>query len=162
MRSGRIWAGLLVVTVSAVAGSFLGWAPWLAAATTAVLLGLALAEILERAGALKKLGSGAFDAAMRGSRGSPSRPTDLERIERLVGQKVFSADDFDVEVRPLLRELIQDRAPARGRTTGAAAEAPLPSELAVLAGGSSTEERGVRRVETRDLQRIVALIEDLR
>ena len=50
-----------------------------------------------------------FEEAMRVNTPRPERPADLRRLERTMGVRVFEPREFDVRVRPLLKELIEHR-----------------------------------------------------
>lgn len=73
-----------------------------------------------------------FEEAMRVNPARPERPADLQRLERTIGVKVFDPREFDVQVRPLLRALIEHRR-ARG-------SADLDPYLADLAGTRPAED----------------------
>jgi hypothetical protein len=65
--------------------------------------------------ALPRLGRSTFDEALRRRPSAPSRPAQLERIERAVTLGTTTAFDFHARLRPLLREVAAARlARARG------------------------------------------------
>ena len=81
------------------------------------------------------------DAAVRRPLRKPARPTDLEKLERSLGWKVYDGAEFDARVRPLLEDLARHR----GATN--------PESAALLDHGP--------RVVTTDLERVVTDIEAL-
>ena len=73
-----------------------------------------------------------FEEAMDVNTPHPGRPADLRRLERTMGVRVFEPREFDVRVRPLLREVIEHR-----RARSSSELSPL---LDALAGSQPADE----------------------
>ena len=90
------------------------------------------AAVARRVRSLSDPSGSPFEEAMRVNPARPGRPADLERLERTIGVKVFEPREFDIQVRPLLRALIEHR---RARSS-----ADLDPYLADLAGARPAED----------------------
>jgi hypothetical protein len=82
------------------------------------------------------------DAVLRRPEPRPTRPSDLEKLERSIGWKAYDGAEFDARVRPLLADLVRHR------------------------GGTESDVEAIlthtARVTTGDIERIVDHIEALR
>ncbi|MDQ3783280.1 MAG: hypothetical protein M3360_00010 [Actinomycetota bacterium] len=90
------------------------------------------------------------------------RPPDLVRCERIFGRKVYTPEDFDHTVRPLLRTLIRHRLALGGDVLDDAAHAPketLDEELSGLIGRVPAETLYGRNLSTADFERMLHRIE---
>jgi hypothetical protein len=84
-----------------------------------------------------------FEEAMHVNAPRPERPADLRRLERTMGVRVFEPREFDVRVRPLLREVIEHR---RARSSS-----DLGPLLIALAGPQPAEEIFEGDIEIPDI-----------
>ena len=84
-----------------------------------------------------------FEEAMGVNAPRPGRPADLRRLERTMGVRIFEPREFDVRVRPLLREMIEHR---RTRSS-----AELSAFLTALAGPQPAEEIFEGDIEIPDI-----------
>jgi hypothetical protein len=83
----------------------------------------------------------------------PKRPEELARFERSFGWKSYSPRDFDFEVRPALRRILETRT-RLAHMTGSPTPLDDP-ELARVAGDEPTERTSGRSITTQDIARIV-------
>lgn len=84
-----------------------------------------------------------FEEAMDVNTPHPERPADLRRLERTIGVRVFEPREFDVRVRPLLREVIEHRRARRS--------SELSPLLIALAGPQPAEEIFGGDIEISDI-----------
>jgi hypothetical protein len=94
-----------------------------------------------------------FESLLRGATRRRTRPEDLERCERILSWRRYSARDFDHHLRPLLVGLMQHRLQN-------SSSVPAP-ELAVLVDDVPAARVYPKGVTTAELERIVTAIEAL-
>ena len=143
MRQIRVELTLLSILAVVLALTFpdrveLIWWAW------AVLVLLSAgSETARRVRSLSDPWRSPFEEAMRVSSTGPERPADLRRLERTMGVRVFEPREFDVRVRPLLREVIEHR-----RKRSSSDLSPL---LIALAGPRPSEEIFEGDIEIPDI-----------
>ena len=111
---------------------------------------------LESSTAMRRLvpaSGGDFESLLRSATRRRTRPEDLERCERILSWRRYSARDFDHHLRPLLVGLMQHRL-----QTSSAVPAPV---LAVLVDDIPAARVYPKGVTTAELERIVTAIEAL-
>lgn len=95
-----------------------------------------------------------FEEAMRVNTPPPERPADLRRLERTMGVRVFEPREFDVRVRPMLRELIEHRRARRS--------SELSSLLNALAGPEPADEIFESNIQVPDIASVLDELEGSR
>jgi hypothetical protein len=95
-----------------------------------------------------------FEEAMSANAPLPGRPADLRRLERTMGVRVFEPREFDVRVRPMLRELIEHR---RARSSS-----DLSPLLSSLAGPQPADEIFESNIQVPDIASVLDELEGSR
>jgi hypothetical protein len=111
------------------------------------------------------VGRSRFEAVLQPDIPRTARPEDLERLERALGWRTYSPQDFDYEVRPLLRQLIVHNARSRRGVElipdATAGTGVIDDELVAVAAGVPAEDLFGDAVRTRDLDRLLEKIESM-
>jgi hypothetical protein len=106
-----------------------------------------------------------FDRVLKTPKQEPSVPEDLKRAMRAMGWGSYEPGYFDFRVRPILRELIHYRVQESHHIDltkeFAAARSIVHPELLNLFGDARAERLYKGNIETHDLDRMVALIEEV-
>jgi hypothetical protein len=143
-----------------VATALPAWAEVAWAGGVLLLLVVALAVLVARAGAMHHSGPTPFGTLLASPTPSHGRPADLERIERLAGWVAYSQHDFSHRLKPMIVELIRRRLQI---SKGIDLDDDLPPGLlsAELAALISPEDGTTSSITTEDLNRALDEIETL-
>lgn len=134
--------------------------------TVVALLGVILIKVTRDARSLRRPRPSLFDLDFDRSERHAERPSDLVRVERILGWRSYDARDWDRRVRPLLTELISNRLRAGHGVDPdkdpAGARALLPAELAQVIDSSGGENPFASvRTDARLMSALLSQIEDL-
>ena len=164
-RLARIRIGALIVAV--ISASFAGaialpaWRSAILSAGIALVAGTVMLQIIGGAGRPSFAQTSVFDEALRRPRLRPSRPSDLEALERILGWRLYSPEEFDHRLRPLIvriaRRLVLERHGVDAAVAPEAAAAHLSPRLGSILRGEET--RGT--TGTPELTEIVRELEAL-
>jgi hypothetical protein len=161
MISVLVWtaaAFVLAVVFPAQRGIVaVAWALW--------LFSFGLIQMRASVRSLMQSPTSPFERVIARVRRTSERPQDLIRCEHAFGWKVYEPRDFDHHVRPLLRELVNDRIRRRyGVGPDIAPESvrvDLDPLLLALAGNEPAEEIFGHSIRTNDIADVVDRIERL-
>lgn len=148
--TGVYRAGFLLVVVALLVGGGLLLLPdWSTQVWSAGALAASTVVVAEVFFSLapKQKDRSVFEAALVSWSPAPDRPMDLQKLERSLGWKSYSAAEYDNRVRPVLRRAASSRL----------GQAEPPGELARLMSDVPTEGS----VATSDIEAIVTQIERL-
>jgi hypothetical protein len=158
-------AVLFVVLIATwvVAMALPAWSEVAWAAGVLTILAIALAALIARAASMRHDRLTPFQTLLRSAESAPSRPADLERIERLAGWVAYSEHDFSHRLKPLIVSLICRRLQMSRGIELADGEAPpadlLSDELAELIAPSDGQR--LTPITTGDLNHALDEIEAL-
>jgi hypothetical protein len=104
-------AVVLVIAIASwiVATSLPAWSDVAWAGGVLVILTFALASLTARAATMRHARRTPFQTLLKAYAPKPTRPADLERIERLAGWVAYSEHDFNHHLKPIIVSLIRRR-----------------------------------------------------
>lgn len=134
--------------------------------TVSALLGVILIKVIRDARSLRRLRPSLFDRDFDRSEKVSERPSDLIRVERILGWRSYDARDWHRRVVPLLADLISHRLRARygvdPREDTATARTLLPTQLWEVIDVTGGEDPFASvRTDARLVSTLLAQIEDL-
>lgn len=114
MTTGRVAGAAALLLIAALGAAMFPGAIgiWLTAASV-VLLGAAAVAAFARARGMSDRRPSPFKGLVAPD-APVARPGDLARLERMLGWKEYSAEDFDHRVAPVLARILRSRLAARG------------------------------------------------
>jgi hypothetical protein len=163
-RTEALVAVVLVLVIAwVIATAVPAWAEVTWDAVVLLLFAGALAAATGRARGLRATAPSPFNSLLRDSDHAAPRPSDLERIERLVSWQSYSQHDFDHRLRPMIVQLIRHRLHI---SRGVELDDPrlferLSPELSALIAPQRSEDDRLGSVTTEDLIRALDEIEAL-
>ena len=155
----------IAVTSATVAIIFPSRAAFIASVAALVALGYLLTELNASARRLVQEEESEFDRVLVVSKTEPMLPEDLKRARRALGWGSYEPGYFDFRVRPILRELIHYKVREKHNVDLTrdfeGGRAILHPELLNLFGDARAERLYRGNIQTHDLERMVALIEEV-
>jgi hypothetical protein len=158
-------AVLVVVGIASwvVATALPAWSDVAWAGGVILILAIALGSLTARAAAMRHARRTPFQSLLRTYETKPTRPADLEKIERLASWGAYSEHDFSHRLKPMIVALIWRRLLlSKGIELTAGGEPPpglLSPELAALIAASGAPR--TTSITTQDLNHALDEIEAL-